>query len=119
MYVNSLGISTSFCKIRLLAWCECVRCVCLIVRACLTVTPWAVAGRDPLSMEFLRQKYWSGLRSPPAGRDLSDSGYLPSPGIPTTVSCILCIAGEFFTAEPLRITVQQILRLQKHLEKAV
>ena len=27
----------------------------------LFVTPWTVAHQAPLSMEFSRQKYWSGL----------------------------------------------------------
>ena len=60
------------------------------------VTPWTVAHRAPLSMEFPRQEYWSGLP-------------FRSPGIfPTQRSnlCLLqgqavfCTAGEFFTNEP-------------------
>ena len=30
-------------------------------------TIWTVAGQDPLSMEFFRQEYWSGLLFPSAG----------------------------------------------------
>ena len=30
----------------------------------LFVTPWTVAHQDPLSMEFSRQEYWSGLPLP-------------------------------------------------------
>ena len=37
------------------------------------MTPWTVAQRDPLSMGFSRQEYWSGLQFPPPG-DLPDSG---------------------------------------------
>ena len=33
----------------------------------LFVTPWAVAREAPLSMEFSRQVYWSGLPFPPLG----------------------------------------------------
>ena len=40
----------------------------------LCVTPWTVAHQAPLSMEFSRQKYWSGLPHPPPGD-------LPNPGI--------------------------------------
>ena len=40
----------------------------------LFVTPWTVAHQVPLSMEFPRQEYWSGLPFP-------SSGDLPSPGI--------------------------------------
>ena len=37
-------------------------------------TPWTVARHSPLSMEFSRQEYWSGLPFPPPGD-------LPHPGI--------------------------------------
>jgi len=37
----------------------------LVVKFCLTLpTPWTVAHKAPLSMEFPRQKYWSGLPFP-------------------------------------------------------
>ena len=39
----------------------------------LFVTTWTVAYQAPLSMEFSRQEYWSGLPFPP--------GDLPNPGI--------------------------------------
>ena len=37
------------------------------------MTPWIIACPAPLSMEFSRQEYWSGLPFPPPG-DLPDSG---------------------------------------------
>ena len=40
----------------------------------LFVTPWTVARQAPLSMEFSRQEYWSGLPFP-------SPGDLPNPGI--------------------------------------
>ena len=40
------------------------------------MTPWAVAHQTPLSVEFSRQEYWSGLPFPPPG-------YLLNPGIET------------------------------------
>ena len=40
----------------------------------LFVTPWTVARQAPLSMEFFRQEYWSGLPFP-------SPGDLPTPGI--------------------------------------
>ena len=47
----------------------------------LCVTPWTVAHQDPLSMEFSRQEYWSGLPCPPPG-DLPNSGIeLGSPAL--------------------------------------
>ena len=37
----------------------------LVAKSCPTlVTPWTVACQDPLSMEFFRQEYWSGLPFP-------------------------------------------------------
>ena len=40
----------------------------------LFATPWTVTHQAPLSMEFSRQEYWSGLPFP-------SPGYLPNPGI--------------------------------------
>ena len=42
----------------------------------LCLTPWTVAHQDPLSMEFSRQEYWSGLPFPSLG-DLLDPGIEP------------------------------------------
>ena len=36
-------------------------CVCVLSHIQLLVTPWTVALQAPLSMEFSRQEYWSGL----------------------------------------------------------
>ena len=38
-----------------------------------SVTPWTVAHQAPLSMEFSRQEYWSGLPCP-SPEDLPDPG---------------------------------------------
>ena len=46
----------------------------------LFATPLAVAYQAPLSMEFSRQEYWSGLPFPSPG-DLPDPGI--EPGFPT------------------------------------
>ena len=45
-------------------------------RVRLFATPWTVAYEAPLSMEFSRQEYWSGLPFPSPG-DLSDPGIKP------------------------------------------
>ena len=65
--------------------------LCLPSRACalscfgrvrLFATPWNVAHRAPLSIEFSKQEYWSGLPFPSPG-DLPDPGLKPtSPAIP-------------------------------------
>ena len=56
--------------------CVCV-CVC-VSRSVMSnsVTPWTVTHQGPLSMEFSRQEYWSGLPFPSPG-DLPDPGLEP------------------------------------------
>ena len=56
---------------------------CLLSHVRLFVTPWTVAHQAPLSMEFSRQEYWSGLpfTSPV---DLPDPG--TEPGHPALIS---------------------------------
>ena len=53
----------------------------------LFANPWTVAFQTPLSMEFSRQEYWSGLPIP-------SPGDLPDPGIKPTSPAL---AGRFFT----------------------
>ena len=43
----------------------------LVAQSCLFVISWTVARQVPLSMEFSRQEYCSGLPFPPPG-DLPD-----------------------------------------------
>ena len=53
----------------------------LLSSVCVFATPWTVAQQAPLSMEFSRQEYWSGLSflSP---EDLSHPGIkLGSPAL--------------------------------------
>ena len=50
-------------------------------------TPWTVAYQAPPSMEFSRQKYWSGLPFP-SPRDLPDPGTEPRS---------TCVVGRHFT----------------------
>ena len=65
-------------------------CVCKLSHVQLFATPWTVACQAPLSMEFSRQEYWSGLLFPPP-RDL------PSSGIEPESLMSLALAGGFFT----------------------
>ena len=66
-------------------------CCCLVTKLCLTLaTSWTVDCQVPLSMEFPRQEYWSGLPFPSPG-DLPDAGNKLMP--PAS-------AGGFFTTEP-------------------
>ena len=54
--------------------------LCILSHIQLFATPWTVACQAPLSMEFSRQEYWSGLPFPSPG-DLPDPGI--EPGSPT------------------------------------
>ena len=64
-------------------------CVYVLSRVQLFVTPWTVAHQPPLSMEFSKQEYWSGLPLPPPG-GLPNSVIEPkSPASPA-------LAGVFF-----------------------
>ena len=54
------------------------------------VTPWTGARQAPLSMEFPKQGYWSGLPFPSPG-DLPRSGIKPTSH---------AMAVDFFTTEP-------------------
>ena len=57
------------------------------------MTAGIVAHQAPLSMEFSRQEYWSGLSFP-------TSGDLPNPGIEPMSLASPALAGEFCTTEP-------------------
>ena len=62
----------------------------LLSRVWLFATPWTTVRQVPLSLEFPRQEYWSGLPFPALG-DLPRPGFEPvSPAL----------AGRFFTTEP-------------------
>ena len=58
-------------------------CVQLLSHVQLLETPWTVAHQAPLSMEFPRQEYWSGLPFPSPEEPMS----LTSPAL----------VGRFFT----------------------
>ena len=66
-------------------------CVCARAQLCpILATLGTIAHQAPLSMEFSRQEYWSGLPFP-------TPGYLPNPGIKPKSPTLV---GEFFTTEP-------------------
>ena len=54
---------------------------------------WTADSQATLSMELLRQEYWSGLQFPTPGD-------LPDPGIELKFPVSPALAGEFFTTEP-------------------
>ena len=64
-----------------------------LIRVQLFATPWTVAFQAPLSMEFSRQEYWSGLPFP-------NPEDLPDPGIELTSPVSPASAGRFFNTGP-------------------
>ena len=54
------------------------------------VASWTAAGQAPLSVEFFRQRYWSGLPFPTLG-------HLPDPGIKPASLVSPALPGGFFT----------------------
>ena len=81
--LTDLWVSSSVCAR------ACAHTLCCVQ---LFVTLWTVTRQAPLSMEFSRQEYRSGLPFP-TPRDLPDSGIKPA----SLVSPAL--AGGFFTTE--------------------
>ena len=79
----------------LICACMCVcTCVCARAQSCPTFRdPWTVALQAPLSIEFSRQEYWSGLPFPTLG-------HLPNPGIKPVSLASPTLAGRFFTTVP-------------------
>ena len=59
----------------------------------LFVTTWTVAHQVPLSMEFSRQEYWSGVPFP-------SPGDFPDPGIEPASLSSPALAGFFTTMPP-------------------
>ena len=60
----------------------------------LLTIPWTVACQSPLSMEFSRQEYWSGL-------PLLTAEDLPDPGMEPKSPVAPALARRFFTTEQL------------------
>ena len=60
----------------------CSSCMGTLSHVQLFATPWTVAHQAPLSMEFSREEYWSGLPCLPPGD-------LPDPWVKE--SCVSCI----------------------------
>ena len=59
---------------------------CLVVSNSFVI-PWTVARQAPLSTEFSRQEYWSGLPFP-------SPGDIPDPGVEPDTSCVFCIGRQ-------------------------
>ena len=68
--------------------------VCVLSHVQLFATPWTIARRAPLTMEFSRQEYQSRLPFPTPGD-------LPDPGIEPESLELPGLAGVFFTTAPI------------------
>ena len=67
-----------------------IPCAQLLSHVGLLTTPWTIAHKTPLSMEFFRQEYQSGLPFPPPED-------LPDPVIKSQSPASSALAGRFFT----------------------
>ena len=68
---------------------------CVLSQIWFFASPQTAAHQAPLSIEFPRQEYWSGLPFPTPGD-------LPDPGME---QAFLALAGRFFTTEPSRKSI--------------
>ena len=85
--VNATKFHPVLCSLKHCVWvCMLSHCVQLFENL------RAVPHQAPLSMEFSRWEFWSGVPFPSPGHFLTQGS--------TCVSCRSCIAGGFFTAEP-------------------
>ena len=91
--------------------CACV-CVCVCEVGSVisdSSTLWTITHQAPLSMQFFRQEYWSGLPCPPPGD-------LPDPGIKPASLMSPALAGRFFT---IRATWEAPISYQLVLNNSV
>jgi len=66
-------------------------CMCVLSCVQLFATPWTVTHQTPLSMEFFRQEYWSGLPFSSPGESFWPRDWIQ----------VSCIAGGIFTTKLL------------------
>ena len=82
-----------------------VVCMCPCELSCVFATPWTIAHHAPLSMEFSRQDYWSGLPFP-------SPGDLPNPGIEPRSPAL---QADALTSEPPGKPILKIVPLNYNL----
>ena len=94
--LEGAGVKVKVCMCVCVCVCVCVSmCVCMCVHVCvlshvqLFASPWTVACQAPLSIEFSRQEYWSGLPCP-------SLGVLPDPGMKPRSLSSPALAGRVF-----------------------
>ena len=72
-------------------------------------TPWTVAHQAPLSMEFSRREYWSGL-------PFSAPGDRPDPATEAASLASPALGGRFFTTEPPGKLLKNVLLLNESIK---
>ena len=70
-------------------------------------TPWPIVHQAPLSMEFPRQEYWSGL-------PFAALGDLPDPGIEPVSLSSPALTGGFFTTYEIHIHISTYLYIMDY-----
>ena len=71
------------------------------------MAPWTEACQLPLSMEFSRQEYWSGLPFPTAG-DIPDPGIKPVSLVPSSLT------GRFLTTRSTWEDPEKVKKQKTH-----
>ena len=89
LYIQQVSVRTP-CSLSTQPNCVHACVLSCFSRVQLFVMLWTVAHEAPLSMEFSRQKYWSGLPRPP-------SGDCPDPGIEPESLMSPALTDRFFT----------------------
>ena len=82
--------------------CECAYADSTVHSCVSFLTPWTVARQSPLSIEFSRQEYWSGL-------SFLSLGDLLDPGIKSVSLESPALSGRFFITELPGKTLQRII----------
>ena len=90
--------------------CVCV-CVCARTQSCpIFRDPWTVALQAPLSIEFSRQEYWSGLPFPTLG-------HLRNPGIkPCLLHLLHCQADSLPLCQVGSLTIFIAVIIKRKIE---
>ena len=109
-----MSIETVFIRFPLLSpnIAQITACVCVLSCVQLFANPWDVAHQVPLSMEFFRQEYWSGLPFPSPRN-------LPNPGIKLLSPASPALAGRFFTTKtPGKRCSEQVPKKYKQIDSS-
>ena len=91
-YWNGVSLPSPFNEAK---YIQLLCCIQSVSHVRFFVASWTVVHQAPLSMEFSRQEYWSGLPFPTPGK-------FPDPGIEPMSLMYPALAGRFFTTSAPR-----------------